>query len=146
MTASLIMDGAVAVLLVATLGFCFVLNRRIGSLRRTSARMARLISEFDVSIEKARESVEALKQAAGVSGAELQERLDAASALRDELAFLSGADIGVKGFPSHAPPLDGGLAAPESELEDDLEMSGERADASRSEAEKELVEALRQAR
>ena len=61
MTADLIVNGIVGILLAATLGFCFVLNRRIAALRRVSAEMVKLISGFESSIELARESVQALK-------------------------------------------------------------------------------------
>ena len=94
MTVDLAIDGIVGILLAATLVFCFVLNRRITALRHVSAEMVTLISGFETSIELARESVQALKQAAGDTGAELQEKLEAAIALRDELAFLTGTTSG----------------------------------------------------
>ena len=158
MTADLIVNGIVGILLAATLGFCFVLNRRIAALRRVSAEMVKLISGFESSIELARESVQALKQVAGDTGAELQEKLEAATALRDELAFLTGMTLSELG-----------RLREDLKIEDEsAEESGEEipADASdeefigspncisdehspmtaRSDAEKELAQALRQVR
>ena len=158
MTADLVVNGIVGVLLAATLGFCFVLNRRIAALRRVSAEMITLISGFQSSIEMAHESVQALKQAAGDAGAELQEKLEAATALRDELAFLTGTTTGELDRLGEVLNLGDELA---DALDEEVFESPDHADrpdradridgeqspmTERSEAEKELVQALRQVR
>ena len=154
MTADLIVNGIVAVLLAVTLGFCLVLNRRIAALRRVSAEMVTLISGFESSIEMARESVQALKQAAGDAGGELQEKLEAATALRDELAFLAGTtsakfgrleeDLSIEDEPAEA--LDEDIFESPGHLNPNHTDVEQSPMTGHSEAEKELAQALRQVR
>ena len=148
MTISLFMDGIVAVLLVATIGFCFVLNRRFTSFKRTSAELAAIISGFDTAIEKARDGVNSLKEAATSTGSELQESIDTARALRDEIAFLADSTTGfaqdrsnVSG-PEHSQRRVG--CTPDESADSTIVEAFDEVPG--SEAENELKQALRQVR
>jgi len=81
---SLIVDVLVAVLLVVTIGYAIVLNQRLGRLRRDKAQLERLAASFGESTARAEESIQKLKKTAEL----LQERIDKAQALRDDLSFL----------------------------------------------------------
>lgn len=81
---SLIIDLFVAVLLVVTIGYAIVLNKRLGKLRRDESSLEKLAATFGDSTVRAEESIETLKYAADM----IQERMDKAQALRDDLAFL----------------------------------------------------------
>lgn len=81
---SLIIDLFVAVLLVITIGYAIVLNKRLGKLRRDKASLEKLAATFGDSTARAEESIETLKYAADM----IQDRIDKAQALRDDLAFL----------------------------------------------------------
>ncbi len=81
---SLIIDLFVAVLLVVTIGYAIVLNKRLGKLRRDEASLEKLAATFGDSTVRAEESIETLKYAADM----IQDRMDKAQALRDDLAFL----------------------------------------------------------
>ena len=89
MTLGLLMDVMVTALLLATIIFCYLLNRRITVLKQSSNLMSKLITGFDASIQKARESIDALERAAGATGVDLQDKIDVATALRDELMVVS---------------------------------------------------------
>jgi len=148
---SLIVDVLVAVLLVVTIGYAIVLNQRLGRLRRDKAQLEKLAASFGESTARAEDSIVKLKKTADL----LQERIDKAQALRDDLAFLidrggQAADsledlvrvtretVGVKvradrqaAAESSPPPA----AAPARSQQDD----------GRSQAERELLRALRSA-
>lgn len=145
---SLIVDVLVAVLLVVTIGYAIVLNQRLGRLRRDKAQLERLAAKFGESTARAEESILKLKKTAEL----LQERIDKAQALRDDLAFLidrggQAADsledlvrvtretVGVKPRASRlaAEPSQRPSAAPARPEEDD----------GRSQAERELLRAIR---
>ncbi len=81
---SLILDLLVAALLAVTIGFAVVLNKRLGKLRQDKEALEKLAVTFGESTLRAEEGVETLKQTTEI----LQERLEKAQALKDDLAFL----------------------------------------------------------
>jgi hypothetical protein len=85
----LVLDGLVALLMFATIVFCFRLNRRLASLRGVQAEMKGLVASFVAATERAELGVARLRAAAEETGDTLQERLEGARAVADELAFLS---------------------------------------------------------
>lgn len=171
MTLTLIVEIVVAVLLLTTMGISLILNRRLGNLRANQDEMRRLIGDFDKALAKARHGMSELKTTSAAADTAHEERMKQAKALRDELGFmietadrladrLAGEASGnraakqqraappasavqeraepaktqapVTPFPPRKPPLDSG--ARDFKLEP------------RSEAERELLMALRQAR
>ena len=102
---NLIFDALIAVLLVATIGYAAVLNRKLTVLKDGKSEMAALIASFSESAERAGTGVETLKQAAGRSGEALQSKVETARGLVDDLGFLieKGAKL--------AERLDGGVGA-----------------------------------
>lgn len=172
MTLTLIVEIVVAVLLLVTMGISLILNRRLGNLRANQDEMRRLIGDFDKALAKARVGMSELKSASAAADTAHEERMKQARTLRDELGFmvetadrladrLAGEASGnraarqqraappagaareraeepaktqapVTPFPTRKPPLESG--AREFRLEP------------RSEAERELLMALRQAR
>ena len=85
----LLLDAAVALLLLATIFYCVLLNRRLSALRASYDDLQRLLGGFSRSIERAEAGITGLKIAAQEVGGDLQERIDKARALADELAFLT---------------------------------------------------------
>ena len=81
---SLIVDILVAVLLVVTIAYAMVLNKRLAKLRGDKAKLEKLAANFRDSTARAEESIHKLKHTADL----LQARIDKAQALRDDLAFL----------------------------------------------------------
>jgi hypothetical protein len=102
---SLIIDALIAVLLVATIAYAAVLNRKLGVLRDGKSEMEALIVSFSESTERAGSGVESLKREAGRSGEALQSKVEAARGLVDDLGFLI--ETGTK----LAERLDGGVGA-----------------------------------
>ncbi len=88
MDISLILDAIVAVLLITTIGYAVVLNRRLGALRNAKSEIEALVAQFAESTDTAGRGIESLKDETKRSGEALQGKLDAARGLADDLAFL----------------------------------------------------------
>jgi hypothetical protein len=109
MDTSLILDAAIAVLLVATIAYAVVLNRKLGALRDAKTEMEGLLARFVESTDKAGSGIESLKAEAKRSGERLQAKLDAARGLADDLGFLIEKGSGL------ADRLDGALGVARAE-------------------------------
>lgn len=84
MSFSLFLDVVVAALLVVTISYAVVLNRRLQAMRSDRAELGRLAGTFQQATSRADESVGRMKQTAE----SLQQRLEKAQAVREDLTFL----------------------------------------------------------
>ncbi len=85
---SLLLDGLVAVLLVATIAYAALLNRRLGILRKGTEELREIVNSFDAAMIRIETGLGKLKQAGNPTSGELKELVAEARALRDELSFL----------------------------------------------------------
>ncbi len=141
---SLALDVLVAVLLVITIGYAMVLNRRLGNLRRDKAQLERLAATFGEATARAEESIGKLKTTADA----LRERIDNAQALRDDLAFLidrGGSAADRLEETVRAARKEGG-SRPRPALKKAVAAEGNGKIKPKSEAERELLKALQAAR
>ncbi len=141
---SLALDVLVAVLLVITIGYAMVLNRRLGNLRRDKAELERLATTFGKATARAEESIGKLKKTADA----LRERIDNAQALRDDLAFLidrGGSAADRLEETVRAARKEGG-SRPRPALKKAVAAEGNGKIKPKSEAERELLKALQAAR
>ncbi len=81
---ALILDLLVAVLLVVTIAFAVVLNKRLGKLRGDRKALKKLAETFGESTSRAEEGIKTLMLTTDV----LKQHLKKAQALKDDLAFL----------------------------------------------------------
>lgn len=86
--ASLILDIVIVGLLATTIGYCWLLNKRIKVLQDSKSELAQLLKYFDESTEKASESIIALQTASKKIGENIQHRVDKANYLLEDLAFM----------------------------------------------------------
>ncbi len=84
MSLELIMDVLVAVLLIFTIAYAIVLNKRLGALRKDKTDLEKLAGTFGQATVRAEESIGRLK----ITADALQDRIEKAEALRDDLSFL----------------------------------------------------------
>lgn len=91
MTVGLILEGLVAILLVATVYYCVLLNRRLSNLRDGQEEFTTLVIELNEATRRAQNSVEDLKSSTIETGRELGERVTSAQVLVDELAMITEA-------------------------------------------------------
>jgi hypothetical protein len=82
------MNLAVMVLLGFTIGYCWLLNRRIRVLQDSRSELAELLHHFDESTRRASDSIVALQQASKKIGETMQSRIEKASYIADDLAAL----------------------------------------------------------
>ena len=83
-----LLELALVGLLAATLFHALRLERALGVLKRDRAALEELVSGFNASTRQAEAGIERLRGAAEGAGRQLARQLDAASGLKDDLAFL----------------------------------------------------------
>ena len=88
MTATLIGDIIVALLLIATIGYAAVLNRRLAVLREDRAKLEELIQGLNVASVNAQSGIAGLRKATDDVGRDLEKELAASRSLRDDLHYL----------------------------------------------------------
>ena len=88
MTLALAIDLLLAGLLIATLVYGSMLNRRLMRLRQDRDQLAAVVAEFDAATGRAVAGMDALRAAADASGASLQGVVDRARATIEDLTFL----------------------------------------------------------
>lgn len=84
----IVLDLLVSVLLVATIGYAVMLNQRLTSLRKNRDDLAKIIVSFNEATVRAETAIPKLRKAAEDAGQSLQERVEKAQSLRDDLAFM----------------------------------------------------------
>lgn len=85
---SLALNVLIVVLLALTIGYCWVLNRRIKILQDSRSELAQLLKHFDESTQRASDSIIALQTASKKIGENIQLRIEKANYLIDDLAFM----------------------------------------------------------
>lgn len=88
MTLSLTLDLIVIALLVATIAYAFILNRKLATLHDSKEELRHFLETFAESLGQAKSGVEYLKKVSLDSSKDLQEKIRQAKALRDELGFF----------------------------------------------------------
>lgn len=139
MTTGLVLDILIICLLAASTGYCVLLNRRLGSLRKGQVEFHKLINRFDDATMRAESNIERLRGVAAEIDDSLGERISTARGLRDELTFLmeGAAPASLRSKTAAAPGGKAPLAPPGLSARDV---------ASGSVVESDLLEALREAR
>jgi hypothetical protein len=103
--ASLLLEGLLAVLLVATIGYAAMLDRRLRTLRQSRDEMQALLASFTAATAHAQAGLVALRDAGQTTTRDLQSDIERAKALRDDLSFLVDRGNGL------ADRLEGGIGA-----------------------------------
>lgn len=88
MSLSLILDAVVILLLLATIGYAAVLNRRLARLRAAKGEMERLFREFGTAAADALEALSSLSTEGQGRLKDLDRRIEQGRALADDLVFL----------------------------------------------------------
>lgn len=104
MPAGMILESLVAVLLLVTIGYCFILNKRLSLLRNGQSELHDVVRILNEAAEKARSGVEQLRRSSLSIAEDLTEKNRAARALADELSMI------VESGNSLADRLAGGLS------------------------------------
>jgi hypothetical protein len=87
-TPTLLSNGLVAVLLLATIGYAIVLNRRLGALRGDRAKLQELIQALTAASTSAQAGIANLRQTTEDLGSEIEKKMAACRGLKDDLTYL----------------------------------------------------------
>lgn len=82
----LIVESAVAVLLVLTIGYCIVLNNRLKRLHADREALKQMVADLVQATDLANKAIKGLREAATEADATLNNRLDEADRFAVELA------------------------------------------------------------
>ena len=143
MDLSLVVDLLLSALLVATLVYCALLERKLTALRKSQDGLKDIITELNGAIASAGSSMRLLKSTAAGAAETLEARVGQARGLIDELSLLTAAGeriasrIEMGAAPMPRKPANGVLPAAASRLES-ARPRIVRADASRAEPRAEL--------
>lgn len=88
MTFAMILDVLVVLLLVPTIIFAVILNGRLSAMRKSREELGRSISVFNDATVRAEAGITRLKRTSEESTKALQEKVEKAQMLRDDLAFM----------------------------------------------------------
>jgi len=87
----LLIDGVLAFLLLAVIIACFIVYRRLGTIREGQAELRILVDQLNNAVVEAQRSVANLKQSAAEVEGRLQVETRKASSLADELGLITEA-------------------------------------------------------
>lgn len=87
-TLSVFLDVLVVALLVPTIIFAVILNGRLAVLRRNREELSRLVAAFNEATVRAEAGIPKLRRASEEVSRSLQEKVERAQLLRDDLAFM----------------------------------------------------------
>lgn len=83
-----ILDILLVVLLAATLFHAVRLERALGALKRDRSALEALVGTFNASTRAAESGIERLRVATDGSGRQIQRQIETATSLKDDLTFL----------------------------------------------------------
>ncbi len=84
--AMFLLDGLIAVLLIATIWYCSVLNRRLNTIRDSNAELHQLVRQLNLASQNAERSATALKSAGEEAIRDLQDKIAQANGLVRDLS------------------------------------------------------------
>ena len=88
MTTGMILDIVVILLLVPTIFYAVILNRRLTVLRRSRDELSKVVNSFNEATMRAEAGIPKLKKATTEANHTLKDRVEKAQTLRDDLAFM----------------------------------------------------------
>lgn len=83
-----VLDLAIILLLILTIIYAVILNRRLTMLRRSRDELAKVVSSFNEATMRAEAGIPKLKKATIEANTALHDRVEKAHTLRDDLAFM----------------------------------------------------------
>lgn len=88
MTTDTILDIVVILLLIPTIIYAVILNRRLTALRKSRDELSKVVNSFNEATMRAEAGIPKLKKATTEANLSLKDRVEKAQTLRDDLAFM----------------------------------------------------------
>jgi hypothetical protein len=82
------LDLVMIILLVVTIVYAIILNRKLAAFRRSREDMQNFLTAFNAANERAETSITALRDMAEQSGEKLRDNIEKAGALNEDLSFM----------------------------------------------------------
>ncbi|MEX0299598.1 MAG: DUF6468 domain-containing protein [Kordiimonas sp.] len=116
----LIVDGILALLLIAVIGVCLMVSRRLGTIRSGQAELRAIVDQLNTAVADAQRSVVGLKTSADEVAGKLRVEQQKATAIMDELAMITEAGNNLadrieQGLTGGAAAADAGSVSPSKE-------------------------------
>lgn len=89
MTFALMLDIVITFLLAGTIYFVWKLSEQMARFRNSRADMERVIRDLNIAVDRAQQSIIAMRGSADTSGQELQKIMRSATELSDELQIMT---------------------------------------------------------
>lgn len=89
MSPTVLLDVLIVALLVPTIVYAVILNRRLDVLRRNRDELGKMIAAFNEATVRAEAGIPKMKRAMEDVGETLRESMEKAQSLRDDLAFMT---------------------------------------------------------
>ena len=142
MSAEILLNIVVICLLIPTIVFAVILNKRLEVLRSSRNDLGRLIEAFNEATTRAEAGIPRLKQAADSTGGALKDQIQKAQTLRDDLAFMiERAENALTRLESKASaPIRAAAAASSAERAEDAEPAPKPAKTSGKQKKRPLVD------
>lgn len=115
MTLSLVVEIVLSLLLMLTVGYCALLERKLSMLRKGQDGLKDTIAELNTAIDNAGASMRLLKTSAAEISEKLHEEIGRGRSLADELSLLTSSGERIasrieRGAPRSTSPLPAALA------------------------------------
>lgn len=136
---NLVVDGVLALLLLAAIVVCFFVYRRLGTIKEGQAELRLLVDQLNNAVVEAQRSVANLKQSAAEVEGRLQVETKRASSLADELGLITEAGNNL------ADRIERGLTGAGQQSRSDASQ-GSNEQVREKQQQKEILSALREAR
>ncbi|HUK60763.1 MAG TPA: DUF6468 domain-containing protein [Stellaceae bacterium] len=88
MMLSLFGDAVVCLLLIVTISYAAILNRRLSVLRGDRAKLEALVAGLTVAAQRAEAGIAGLREASEDSGRRLEKQIELGKTLRDDLHYM----------------------------------------------------------
>ena len=88
MTFETVINLVIIALLVPTIAYAVILNRRLSALRNSRDELAKVVANFNDATLRAEAGIPKLKKATNEASMALKDRVEKAQSLRDDLAFM----------------------------------------------------------
>ena len=137
--AELIVDGVLALLLIAAIAACWIVYRRLGTIRAGQAELKALVDSLNAAVLEAQRSVSNLKHSSTEIEQKLGSQVQKAKVLADELTMITEAGNNL------ADRIEGGLTNARSKGQEPTREVDEKLEAVSAE-QKALLDALKEAR
>lgn len=147
---SILVNGLMAVLLIATLVYCRKLNARIQILQDSKSELAKIVREFDESTKRATESIAEIHDATARLSDNIQHKIDKANFVANDLEIMIERGGKMTGRTEVSRPGPAGLVVDKVRAGQTVEGTGPadrtvtaRAPRARSRSEQELMNAIK---